>query len=105
LLHKPGTISKHITSLRAPPIRDLADIREASGLLRSEAPTMRDTSDAPMLTVLVCPRCHSNKLVALTSMRRHDPRDWYKCDGCEHIVVVAKPVPEVAQDTPGQAVD
>jgi DNA-directed RNA polymerase subunit M/transcription elongation factor TFIIS len=65
---------------------------------------MRDTPDPSTLNTLVCPRCHSNKLVYLKSMRRHDSREWYKCDGCEHIVTVAKPVSEVAQGAPGQAV-
>ena len=32
-----------------------------------------------------CPRCHRNKLFHLKSMRNHDSRDWFKCDGCEHI--------------------
>jgi transposase-like protein len=32
-----------------------------------------------------CPRCHRDKLVHLKSMRQYDTREWFKCDGCEHI--------------------
>jgi hypothetical protein len=42
--------------------------------------------------VYLCPRCHREKLVYLKSMRNHDSRDWYKCDGCEHIVTKPREV-------------
>jgi hypothetical protein len=39
-----------------------------------------------------CPRCHRDKLFHLKSMRQHDSRDWFKCDGCEHIFTKAPTV-------------
>jgi hypothetical protein len=36
-----------------------------------------------------CPRCHRDKLFLLKSMRQYDSRDWFKCDGCEHILTRA----------------
>lgn len=33
-----------------------------------------------------CPRCHVNQLIHLKSMQRYDSRNWFKCDGCDHIV-------------------
>ena len=42
----------------------------------------------------ICPRCHRDRLVHLKSMRHYDSRDWFKCDGCEHIFTKAP------EDTP-----
>ena len=34
----------------------------------------------------ICPRCHRQRLVRLRSMDRHSELEWYKCDGCEHLL-------------------
>lgn len=48
-----------------------------------------------------CPRCHRDKLFYLKSMRQYDSRDWFKCDGCEHIFTKA---PAVESTPPVHAV-
>jgi hypothetical protein len=61
---------------------------------------MPETPDpsSTALDVHACPRCHRNKLVRLKSMRRYDSREWFKCDGCEHLFTIP-PVIE-APETP-----
>lgn len=47
---------------------------------------MRDREAPECPDMEICPRCHRRRLVRLRSMARHSTLDWFKCDGCDHVL-------------------
>jgi hypothetical protein len=62
------------------------------------AEIFRPTTECP--DTEICPRCHRRRLVKLRSMARHSELEWFKCDGCEHVLtrepVLLQRVPDAA---------